>query len=258
MSDPVIQFRNIHKSFGAQAVLEGVDLSVERGCVTTIIGRSGVGKSVLLKHVVGLLWPDEGEILFHDKELRRMKRSERKSLKRKISYMFQNMALFDSMTVYENISLPLVEKTRLSQSEIQEKVREKVEQLDLRDIVEKYPAQLSGGMRKRVALARALIVEPEIILFDEPTTGLDPIRKNTVHGMIARYREEFDFTAVVVTHDIPDVFAISQKVAFLEGGKIAFEGTREEIEACRDPAVRRFLEGGEEEPSRVGGSKKMG
>ncbi|HNY27885.1 MAG TPA: ATP-binding cassette domain-containing protein [Candidatus Sumerlaeota bacterium] len=244
-SEPLIQFRSVRKAFGDQTVLDGVDLTIEQGVVTTIIGRSGVGKSVLLKHVVGLLRPDGGEILYRGDNLLTLSRSVRRSLKSKISYMFQNMALFDSMTVFENIALPLEEKTRLSKGEIRKRVFERIVQLDLGDFPDKYPAQLSGGMRKRVALARALITGPEIILFDEPTTGLDPIRKNAVFNMIARYQREFGFTAVVVSHDIPDVFQISQKVAMLEEGRIIFDGTREEVLSSRNPLVRQFIEGQE-------------
>jgi len=246
MPEPLIQFRNVRKSFGPQTVLDGIDLAIEEGQVTAIIGRSGVGKSVLLKHVVGLLSPDQGEILYRNKSLARLSRSERRGLKRRFSYMFQSLALFDSMTIFENVALPLQEKTRLPKAAIREKVLQRLEQLELRDIPEKYPAQISGGMRKRVALARALITDPEIILFDEPTTGLDPIRKTTVHNMIARYQRKFGFTAVVVSHDIPDVFSITQKVAMLEKGKILFEGTPAEIEACPDPAVQQLIQGQEE------------
>jgi phospholipid/cholesterol/gamma-HCH transport system ATP-binding protein len=243
MSEPLIQFDGLRKAFNGQVVLDGIDLEIAQGLVTSIIGRSGVGKSVLLKHVVGLLEPDAGEVRYRGRSLSAMGRTERSALKRRFSYMFQHMALFDSMTVFENIALPLEEKTRLGRNAIHGKVFEKLEQLDLGDIAEKYPSQVSGGMRKRVALARALISEPEVILFDEPTTGLDPVRKNTVHSMIERYQREFDFTAVIVTHDIPDVFEISQRVAMLENGRIVFDGTREEIEACRDPIVQRFING---------------
>jgi len=247
-SEPLIQFRSVRKAFGDQTVLDGVDLTIERGGVTTIIGRSGVGKSVFLKHVIGLMEPDAGQILYRDLDLTRMSRSQRRKMKREFSYMFQNTALFDSMTVYENIALPLAENTRMDRKEIRDRVMKKIEQLDLGDFPGKYPAQLSGGMRKRVALARALITEPTVILFDEPTTGLDPIRKNAVHDMIARYQERFGFTALVVSHDIPDVFAISQRVAMLEARKILFEGTPEEIQGSKDPVIQAFLEGREEAP----------
>ena len=246
MPDPLIQFQQVRKSFGELRVLDGVDLAIGGGAITTVIGRSGVGKSVLLKHIVGLLEPDDGRILYRGQDLLRMRRSERKALKSKFSYMFQNMALFDSMTVFENIALPLREKSRLSRRAILDKVTERVSQLELSGAEDRYPSQLSGGMRKRVALARALIHDPEIVLFDEPTTGLDPIRKTTVHGMIARYQQRFGFTAVVVSHDIPDVFAISNRVAMLENGRIVFEGTAAEIAASPDPLVQQFIQGKEE------------
>ena len=173
----------------------------------------------------------------------KLSRAQRRALKGKLSYMFQNMALFDSLTVFENIALPLEEKTRLAKAAIRERVMAKVEQLDLIGFEDRYPSQLSGGMRKRVALARALINEPEIVLFDEPTTGLDPVRRNAVHAMISRYQSKFGFTAVVVSHDIPEVFGISQKVAMLEKGKIVFEGTPGEIQTCSQVEVQRFIQG---------------
>jgi len=245
MPEPLIELKNVRKAFGEQVVLDGVDLRVEQDLVTTIIGRSGIGKSVLLKLVIGLLAPDGGEILYRGADVRNLSRAERRQFKREVSYMFQNLALFDSMTVYENVALPLEEKTRLSKAAIRERVMARLEQLDLHDVTPKYPSALSGGMRKRVALARALITEPRIVLFDEPTTGLDPIRKGEVHRMIARYQKAFDFTALIVSHDIPEVFGISQRVAMLENGRILFSGTAEAIVASEDPAVRRFIEGGE-------------
>jgi phospholipid/cholesterol/gamma-HCH transport system ATP-binding protein len=245
MPETLIQFRNIRKSFGPQVVLDGIDLTIEQDLITTIIGRSGIGKSVLLKLVVGLLAPDGGEILYQSNNLLEMSRSERKRFRREFSYMFQHMALFDSMTVFENVALPLEEKTRMSRAAIRDKVMSYLDQLDLNDIPAKYPSQISGGMRKRVALARALITEPKIVFFDEPTTGLDPVRKNEVFRMIARYQKKFGFTALVVSHDIPDVFSISQRVAMLENGKIVFAGTPDEIQACTEPAVQHFLKGEE-------------
>ncbi|MCX7012908.1 MAG: ABC transporter ATP-binding protein [Candidatus Sumerlaeota bacterium] len=246
MAKPLIQFQQVRKSFGELRVLDGVDLAIGAGAITTVIGRSGVGKSVMLRHIVGLLEPDAGRILYRGQDLLRMRRAERKALKSKFSYMFQSMALFDSMTVFENIALPLREKTRLSKRAIFDKVMERVNQLELSGFEDRYPSQLSGGMRKRVALARALIHDPEIVLFDEPTTGLDPIRKTTVHGMIARYQRRFGFTAIVVSHDIPDVFAISHRVAMLEKGRIIFDGTADEIVASPDPLVQQFIQGKEE------------
>jgi phospholipid/cholesterol/gamma-HCH transport system ATP-binding protein len=172
-----------------------------------------------------------------------MKKTERRSLKRRFSYMFQGTALFDSMTVFENVALPLKERTRLKDKEIRRRVQDKMDALDLRDIDAKFPSQLSGGMKKRVALARALVTDPEIVLFDEPTTGLDPIRKNAVHGMIAEYQKRFGFTGVVVSHEIPDIFYISQRVAMLDEGRIFVEGTPEEIQTSEDPVVQGFIHG---------------
>jgi len=243
MDQPLIQFENVFKSFGMNQILNGVDLSICRGEIITIIGKSGGGKSVLLKHIIGLLEPDSGRILFEGKLRSKMKRAEKTAFKRKFSYMFQGTALFDSMTIYDNISLPLKEKTTLSKEKIQERVFDKMQQLDLGRIEDKYPSQLSGGMKKRVALARALVTDPEIVLFDEPTTGLDPIRKNAVHSMISEYQKQFGFTGIVVSHEIPDIFYISQRIAMLEEGRILIEGSPGKIQATSDPVVQQFIRG---------------
>jgi phospholipid/cholesterol/gamma-HCH transport system ATP-binding protein len=243
MGEPLIEFKNTTKRFGDNIVLDGIDLSVYKGEITSIIGKSGTGKSVLLKHIIGLLEPDSGEVFFEGKSLAGMRNAERRALKRKFSYLFQETALFDFLTVYENIALPLKETTSLPDSEIQRRVRDKMHQLDLREIDLSYPSQLSGGMKKRVALARALVTDPEIVLFDEPTTGLDPIRKNAVHSMIANYQKRFGFTGIIVSHEIPDVFFISQRVAMIEDGKILFQGTPEEIQRETTPVVKNFIQG---------------
>ena len=237
----IIQLQNIQKHFGALDVLTGVTLDFEEGEITAIIGKSGSGKSVLLKIIMGLLQADGGDIYFAGKLLPAMSRAEIKNFRHHVSYMFQNSALFDAMTVMENVGLPLFERRELKRSVIQEKVREKLNQLDLVGVEDKYPAQLSGGMQKRVALARALITDPEIVLFDEPTTGLDPIRKNAVHGMIAHYQQHFKFTGIVVSHEIPDIFYISQKVALLADGKILAVGTPQEIQHSMDTRVTDFI-----------------
>lgn len=243
MTKPLIQFKNVVKHFGNNFVLNGIDLSIYQGEITSIIGKSGTGKSVLLKHIIGLFEADSGQVLFEGKALAEMKTAERKALKRKFSYMFQESALFDFLTVYENIALPLTERTSLPETEIQRRVQDKMHQLDLHDTDTKYPSQISGGMKKRVALARALVTDPEIVLFDEPTTGLDPIRKNAVHSMISDYQKRFGFTAILVSHEIPDVFFISQHIAMIDRGKILFEGTPDEIQQVKDPEVRNFLQG---------------
>ena len=243
MTAPLIQFNRVCKRFGDNVVLDGVDLSIYQGEVTTIIGKSGIGKSVLLKHVIGLLEPDQGEILFDGQSLTTMTRLERRALKSKFSYMFQGTALFDSMTVYDNVALPLKENGRVPFNEIERRVRDKLEQLDLKGIEDRYPSQLSGGMKKRVAMARALVTEPEIVLFDEPTTGLDPIRKNAAHAMISEYQKTFGFTGIMVSHEIPDVFYISQRIAMLDQGRILFQGTPEEIQDSKEPVIRQFIRG---------------
>lgn len=243
MSQPLIQLTDIHKHFGDNRVLDGVNLSIHRGEITTIIGKSGVGKSVLLKHIIGLIRHDRGQIHINGNSIENMTPAERRELKNKFSYMFQSSALFDSMTVFENIALPLNEKTKLSKSEIADQVHKKMDQLDLYNIDDEYPSQLSGGMRKRVALARALVTEPEIVLFDEPTTGLDPIRKNVVYSMISDYQSKFGFTGVIVSHEIPDVFFISQRIAMLENGRILFEGSPDEIQRTKDPMIQDFIQG---------------
>jgi phospholipid/cholesterol/gamma-HCH transport system ATP-binding protein len=244
MNQPLIQLDNIHKRYGDKRVLEGVDLGIHQGQITTIIGKSGAGKSVLLKHIIGLIRQDSGQIRFNGTPLDALTPVQRRALKHKFSYMFQGTALFDSMTVFDNIALPLREKTRMSKTEVAERVYGKMAQLDLeRQIGAAYPSQLSGGMRKRVALARALITDPPIVLFDDPTPGLDPIRKNVVHGMIADYQKKFGFTGVIVSHEIPDVFFISQRIAMLDNGKILFEGSPDDIQQNDDPAIQNFIQG---------------
>jgi len=238
---PLIEFKKITKKFGDLTVLDQINFSINHGTITSIIGKSGVGKSVLLKHIIGLLEPDEGDMLFSGKKIFDLTKKELKNIRRKFSYMFQNMALFDSMTILENIALPLIEKNIYKKTEIINKAMEKISQLELDDIVNKYPSQISGGMQKRVALARALVTDPEIVLFDEPTTGLDPIRKKAVFDMIQYYQKQFDFTAVVVSHDIPDIFYISHKIALLENAKIVFEGTLDDIYACNEPFIKEFI-----------------
>lgn len=238
---PLIEFRKVSKRFGDKVVLDEVDLTIHEGHITAIIGKSGVGKSVLLKHIIGLLTPDSGEVRFRGQSLATMNREERRALKREFAYMFQNNALFDSLTIYENVALPLTERTKLKASEIRELVMSKLTELEIGDVGDRYPSQISGGMQKRVALARALITGPRLVLFDEPTSGLDPIRKNAVLSMIAHYQKKFGFTAILVSHDIPDVFYISQRVAILEEQKVLFQGEPVELEMVENEVVRQFV-----------------
>lgn len=241
-SKPPVELIEISKSFGELKVLNGISLKIEKGKITSIIGKSGEGKSVLLKHIIGLLKPDRGKIYFDGKLLSEMTRPEIKDFRKKISYMFQGNALFDSMTVFENIALPLY-KNNENKEKIKDLVSKRIAQMELSGSEDKYPSELSGGMQKRVALARALVNEPQIVLFDEPTTGLDPIRKNYVHKMISDYQKKFQFTAVLVSHEIPDVFEISDVIMMLDEGKIVFTGTKEEIKNTENPYVRKFVEG---------------
>jgi len=241
METPLIEFRGITKRFGEKTILDKADLSIYENQITTIIGKSGSGKSVLIKHIIGLLSPDEGSILFRGMPVNKMKKKEWEGYRSQISYMFQNNALFDSMTVFENIALPLRQTTNLKKKEIEKKVMSRIEQMELTDAFRKYPAELSGGMQKRVALARALVTDPAIVLFDEPTTSQDPVRRNIILSMIAHYRKKFGFTAVLISHDIPDVFFISDRILLLWEGKIAFNGSYEEFSRLKHPMIDEFL-----------------
>jgi phospholipid/cholesterol/gamma-HCH transport system ATP-binding protein len=241
MDAPLIEFKNVTKRFGEKTVLDKVNLEIYENQITTIIGKSGAGKSVLLKHIIGLLTPDEGAILFRGKPVAAMKKSEWEDYRSRIAYLFQNNALLDSMTVFDNVAFPLRQTTNLDKKEIEKRVVKKIEDLELSEAVDKYPSELSGGMQKRVALARALVTDPKIVLFDEPTTGQDPIRKNMILSMIVHYRRKFGFTAVLISHDIPDIFFISDRLVILWEGAVGFEGTYEEAAKLKLPMVDEFL-----------------
>ena len=235
MTTPLIEFKNVTKCFGNRTVLNHVNLQIYEGHVTTIIGLSGAGKSVILKHIIGLIQPDEGTIFYRGKPINEMKRSEINLSLAEMSYMFQDNALFDSMSVYENIAFPLQETTNLKKAEIDRRVKLRLEQTELSEAAHRYPSELSGGMQKRVALARALITDPRIVLFDEPTSGQDPVRKNAILSMIAQYQRKFGFTAILVSHEIPDVYFISNRILALYDKEIVFQGTPEELEKFDHP-----------------------
>ena len=241
MTEPLIEFKNVTKRFGDRTILDRVNLKIYEGEVTTIIGKSGSGKSVLLKHLIGLLEPDEGSVLFRGTPLAGMRKNQWNDYLGQISYMFQNNALFDSLSVFENVALPLRENTRLNRSDIKTRVMARLEQTELTAFVHKYPAELSGGMQKRAALARALVIDPKIVLFDELTTGQDPIRRNAILGMIAEYKKKYGFTAILISHDIPDVFFISNRILALYDKQIVFQGTPEELEIFQHPLTEEII-----------------
>ncbi len=244
----MIKLVKVNKAFGSQVVLDNLDLEVPQGSITAIIGPSGEGKSVLLKHMIGLLMPDRGNVFVDGEDITRMKRHQLNHVREKFGMLFQNSALFDSMTVFENVAFPLEEKTKLSRSEIWDRVHEALEQVGLRDVDGKYPDELSGGMKKRVALARALLLDPRILLFDEPATGLDPIISKAINRLIRDLHARFGFTGVIVTHQLPEIFSLCDNVAMLYKGKILIEGPPEDIVGSQDPLVAQFISGEPEGP----------
>lgn len=240
----MIKIIDVARSFNGLPVLQGVNLEAPEGKITVVIGKSGAGKSVLLKHVAGLLKPDRGRILIHGADITRARGRELQDIKKRFGVLFQGGALFDSLTVLENVAFPLREKTRLAEDEILQRARERLAQVNLPPEAEdKFPDEISGGMKKRVALARALVQEPEILLFDEPVTGLDPPMRNTIFHLIAKTHRENGYTGMVVSHDIPEVFQIADYVAMLHQGRIIAFGAPSEIQQHPDPVVQNFLRG---------------
>ena len=239
----MIRVEDIHKSFDGSKVLKGLSLNVEKGEIVAIIGPSGEGKSVLLKHMSGLMQPDRGRVVVDGKDLCCLSGGELRRLRSRFGFLFQSGALFDSMTVFDNVAFPLREKTRLSGADIRERVLSELEKVGLAGSEHKYPAQISGGMVKRAALARALVRSPEIMLFDEPTTGLDPFIVHSIHDLIQSSHERLKFTCVIVTHEVPCIFQIVQKVALLNHGVIEVVGSPDEVMTSKDPAVRDFING---------------
>lgn len=238
----MIEIINLHKSFGENKVLDGVNLKIDTGQTLVIIGRSGCGKSVLIKHIVGLLQPEEGTVKVEDKDVFELKINELYDLRKRFGFLFQGAALFDSMTVGENVALPLVEsKDKISGEEIEKIVNEKLELVGLKNSSNLKPAELSGGMKKRVGLARALITNPDYVLYDEPTTGLDPIMSNSIDQLIKELTGKLNVTSVVVTHDMYSVKNIADKVAMIHDGKIYFDGTPDELLATKDEVIVDFI-----------------
>ncbi|MEJ6718893.1 MAG: ATP-binding cassette domain-containing protein [Akkermansiaceae bacterium] len=238
-----LEMRGVEKSFGSNKVLNGVDLDVYRGETLVLLGGSGGGKTVLMKHMTGLLQPDQGTVTLEGKVISDLPERDLAWARRKVSMMFQSGALFDSMTVAENIAFPLHEAGIKDREEIERRVREALEIVKLPGEEEKMPSDLSGGMRKRVALARAVVEKPCCVLFDEPHAGLDPVTANSIDHLIKDLAEDFGITNVVITHEIRSVFRIADRIAFMKGGLVYWEGTPDELKASKDPFLVNFIEG---------------
>jgi phospholipid/cholesterol/gamma-HCH transport system ATP-binding protein len=241
-----IEFKNVVKTFakrdgGLQYVLDGVDFSIPSGKTTVIAGGSGQGKSVTLKLVLGLMQADSGRIFIHDKDVTGVRGTDLEQLRTQFGVLFQGSALFDSLTVFENVALPLRERTRKTEDEIRERVAVTLAQFELTGHEEKYPAQLSGGMKKRVGLARAMQLKPSIMLFDEPTTGLDPVMTQEIYHLFVRTKAEFGFTSVIVSHDIPKIFNLADQVILLQNGKMDLFSSPEEIQWSEKPYIQEFV-----------------
>lgn len=242
MSEIIVRVENIVKSFRDVKVLTGVNLEIEEGKITTIIGKSGTGKSVLLKNIIGIMKPNSGKIFFKDQEITALNGHELLEIRKNIGYLFQDAALFDFMNVAENISFPLVEQLGIEDpAKLRERVGELLELIELPGIENKYPSELSGGMRKRVGLARAIAVEPKIVLFDEPTTGLDPVLAESIDKLIEKVNKELKMTCVVISHDIASTFRRADNVAFLYEGTIQFFGPPEKALKSTHPVLKQFI-----------------
>lgn len=239
----LIEVEQLSKRFGQHTVLDRISLSIERGESVVIIGQSGTGKSVFLKHLIRLLDPDEGRVVFDGSDLAEISHAELTDVRRRIAMVFQSAALLDSLTVSENVGLGLKETRRMSSAKIAPIVEECLELVGLADAADKMPSELSGGMRKRVGLARAIANRPEVVLYDEPTTGLDPVTAETINELIVSLNERVSATSVAVTHDMHSAFMIAHRIIMLHRGMIVFDGTPQQIQASGDPIVRQFIEG---------------
>jgi phospholipid/cholesterol/gamma-HCH transport system ATP-binding protein len=248
----MISVQNVYKRFGSQVVLDGVSIEIEPGKTTTVVGPSGVGKSVLLKLIMGIMSPDAGEIFIGGDNITKAKSEAAKNeVRKQLGVLFQSAALFDSLTIYDNIAFPLLERSRLSSSKAHIKVLEIADSLSLGPYLANYPEQVSIGIRKRVGMARALITEPKILLVDEPNTGLDPLDGQEVYDLINACKNQWGFTGLVISHELPEVFQVSERVAMILGGKIIAEGTPAEMIASSDPAVQQFLNGRTDGPIKI-------
>ncbi|WP_457571759.1 ABC transporter ATP-binding protein [Desulfovulcanus sp.] len=247
----IIELKGVHKSFGPQHVLRGLDLALPRDQVNVIIGRSGGGKSVLLKHIIGLLKPEKGQVFIEGQDIVPMKEKDLAKVRRKFGMLFQAAALFDSLTVAENVAFPLIEHTKKSKAEIMDIVEDKLAKVGLKGMGYKMPSELSGGMRKRVGLARALALDPKIVLFDEPTSGLDPVMSAAINQLIVQTRDEFGATCVVISHDIKAAMTTADEIFMLYEGKIIAHGTPEVIKEWDDPVVQQFIQGKAQGPIKV-------
>jgi len=245
---PLIELQSIYKSLGDQQVLDDLNLTIERGETMVIMGRSGVGKTVILKHIIGLMKPDNGQVLFDSLRLDILSRPQLNEVRKRFGMLFQSSALFDSMTVGENVSAALRRHKKMTPEEIHRVVAAKLQAVGLTGIENKMPDELSGGMRKRVGLARAIAMDPEVVLYDEPTTGLDPITADQINDLILETRRKFDVTSVVVTHDVTSALKVGTVICLLVNGRINFSGRPEDVRNTDNPYVRQFLESRAEGP----------
>ena len=248
MNDPMIEISDLRKSFGENEVLKGVNLRVNRGETVVVMGRSGCGKSVLLKHIIGLMKPDSGRIVVDGIEITALKGEDLIEFRKRFGMLFQGSALFDSLSVWENVGLGLLEHADLSEQEVRRIAREKLELVGLTQVDDLRPSELSGGMKKRVGLARAIAMDPPVILYDEPTTGLDPIMADVINQLIRHLQAKLKVTSIAVTHDMNSAMKIGDRLAMLHDGRIVFEGTPEEVKATDNEVVRQFVEGRAEGP----------